>query len=157
MVEKNSGAPSSSEVVAPVHQSEQTDSVPDVGTTTSHTKQTRKSKIKPDTENDTVACKDPVNAEQSNIPTVAAGSDNPTQQPATGENKDPVVAEAIENKVVIADQKCKHKRPRPPPRSNTSALSITIDMLDQLKGRIAEVATRIAAMVVGLEIEMMGM
>ena len=107
MVEKNSGVPSLSEVAAPVQQPEQTESVPDVGTTTPHTKRTRKSKIKPDTENDTVANKDPVNAEQSSIPAVPAGSDNPVPvtATATGENKVPVVEEAAENKVVISDKK----------------------------------------------------
>ena len=117
MVEKNSGVPSLNEVAAPVQQPEQTESVTDVGTTTPHTKRTRKSKIKPDTETDTVANKDPGNAEQSNIPAVSAGGDNPTPVTTTpnGGNKDPVVAEAAENKVVVADQKRKHKRPRPLP------------------------------------------
>lgn len=112
MVEKNSGVPSLSEVVAPVHQPEQTESVPDVGTTTPQTKRSRKSKVKPDTENDAVANKDPGNAEQSNIPAVASGGDNPAQQPvaATVETK-----ETAETKVVVSDKKRKHKRPRPLP------------------------------------------
>ena len=116
-VEKNAGVPSLSEVAAPVQQPEQTESVPDVETTTPHTKRTRKSKIKPDTENGTVANKDSANAEQSNIPAVPAGGDNPAPvtTTATGENKDIVVTEAAENKVVVAGQKRKHKRPMPLP------------------------------------------
>jgi hypothetical protein len=119
MVEKNSGVPPLNEVVAPVLQPEQTENNPDVGTTTPHAKRHRKSKIKPDAENDTVAGKDAVNAEQSNIPAILASGDNPAHQlpaaTATGENKDSIVAEAVENKAIITDQKRKHKRPRPLP------------------------------------------
>jgi hypothetical protein len=121
MVEKNSGVPPLNEVAAPVLQSELTESVQDAGTTTPHAKRTRKSKIKPDVENDTVAGKDPVNTEQSNIPAITApGSEQPATAPSTAavaeENKDPVVAETVENKVAVTDQKRKHKRPRPIPQ-----------------------------------------
>ena len=115
MVEKNSGVPSLNEVAALVQQPEQPESVPDVGTTTPHTKRTRKSKIKPDTENDTVANKDSVNAEQSNLPPVAAGNDV-TPVPAVGvaapaESAEPVVAKTVE----VANSKPQRKRPRPYP------------------------------------------
>ena len=127
MLEKISGVPPLSEVAAPVQQSEQAESVPDVGTATPHAKRTRISKIKPESDTNAVAGKDPVNADQSNLPAVAvagSGGDTPAQQPAvdatapattTGENKDPVVAKENENKAAVADPKRKHKRPRPLP------------------------------------------
>jgi hypothetical protein len=119
MVEKNSGVPPLSEVAAPLQQTEPVETVPDGGIATSHqAKRTRKPKSKQDAESDPVPNKDPVNAEQSNIPAVAAGSDTPTVAvtvAAPVESAGPVVKEAVEDKVVVPDQKRKYKRSRPLP------------------------------------------